>query len=186
MWGHKTETTWLPVLSGNYIWRSWETPWAGFQPGFWCCCLLLASPGAGAACTWAFPLGQCCIWIPGLGAEEWLQLRQPHCQSLPLAAKWSTQISYTWSSPFLNMPVVWSDPSHNWVVTENRRINASAFILLPLNQLLLSITVPENTVSSSCHTFAKAYRWSLVWPKGLWLPKILCRYITHKYLLMQY
>lgn len=46
--------------------------------------------------------------------------------SWPLAAKWSTQISYAWGSPFPNMPIVWSDPSHNWVVIENRRINVSA------------------------------------------------------------
>lgn len=65
MWGHVTEMTWLPVLSGNYIWCSWETLWAGPQLGFWCCCLLPASPGAGTARTWAVPLAQCCIWIPG-------------------------------------------------------------------------------------------------------------------------
>ena len=38
--------------------------------------------------------------------------------------------------------------------------------LLPLHQILLSITLSENTVSSSCHTFAKACRLSFVWPKG--------------------
>lgn len=129
MWGHLTETTWLPVLSRNYIWCSWETLWAGPQPVFWCCCLLPASPGADVAYIWAVPSAQCCMWIPGLDAEEWLQLRQSHCQSLPLTAKWSTQISYAWGSPFPNMPIVWSDPSHSWVVTENNRINVSALYL---------------------------------------------------------
>lgn len=121
--------TWLPVLSGNYIWHLWETLWAGPQPRFWCCCLLPASPGADVACTWGVPLAQCCIWSPGQGAEEWLQLRPSPCQSLPLTAKWSTRISYTGGSPFPNMPIVWSDPSHNWVATENRRINVSALHL---------------------------------------------------------
>lgn len=45
MWEHITETIWLPVLSGNYIWHLGETTWAGPQPGVWCCCLPPASPG---------------------------------------------------------------------------------------------------------------------------------------------
>jgi len=121
---------------GNYICWSWESLWAGPQPGFWCCCLLPASPAADAACTRAAPVAQCCIWIPWLDAEEWLQLRQSHCQSLSLIAKWSTQIGYTWGSPFPNKPIVWSDTSHNWVVTQNRRINVSA--------LYLSLTFASN------------------------------------------
>lgn len=185
LWGHITERTWgvrelhlmlMAVLVSSITARG---------------SVLLSPPWQlwGRCCSYLIPDARCGIWIPELNAKQWLQLQESHCWSLTLTAKGHKQISYVWGSPFPNTPVFWSAPSHNRVVTESRRINISAlhisltFASTPLENHTTKTQQAEAAIlwqspNSNC-CYMHCIRLSFVWPKRLWLLKMLCQYATH-------